>query len=65
MSKTNKVDIYNLIELSAIHSLALNLQGFPGISVPDHVKPGCGAREIIDEHTWGTYGKMAQIRAML
>lgn len=57
MPKSDKADIYDLIEMNAIHALALQ-PVVKGIQVLHHVKPGhISARELIDEHTWGTYGK--------
>ena len=57
MSKSDKTNIYNLIEMNAIHAIALQ-PVINDIQVLPHVKPGyVSARQLIDEHTWGTYGQ--------
>lgn len=54
--RKNKVDIYNLIEMNAFHALALK-SNFD-IYVPNHIVFGkISAREVIDGHTWETFGK--------
>jgi hypothetical protein len=57
MPKSEKASIYNFIEMNAIHALALK-PVVANIHVPHHVTPAhTSARELIDGHTWGTYGK--------
>lgn len=57
MPKSEKTSIYNLIEMNAIHALALK-PVVKNIHVLPHVNPAnTTARELIDGHTWGTYGK--------
>ena len=54
---SKKIDIHAVLEDHAIHALILQ-SALPSIYVPEHIASGkCDARNIIDNHTWGTRGK--------
>lgn len=57
---TENVNIYKLIELSAENSFKLNHKIPNLVDVPSHIRRNnINARQIIDEHKWGTYGENA------